>query len=149
MNDSIVNSGNSELTDQDFTAPKKEKFETGYKSLVDNYKIYLDNVSKSIASLSLILGWLVVSLASRQFFQNNSFARWFFIFILFVLFLLYALALYDNYKEGNRIVVYLEKLQYIESETYDRYKPKSYKTISSILLTLLLGILVVVFIWIG
>ena len=61
--------------------------------------------------------------------------------------MLYVLALYDNYQEGNKIVAYLEKLRYIESDTYDRYKPKRYKTISSILLTLTLGVLVMAFVW--
>jgi len=149
MNDSVLDSGENDPTDQEFTAPKKEKFEVGYKSLVDNYKIYLDNVSKSITSLSLILGWLVISPASRQFFQSNLFARWFFTIILFSLFVLYVIALYDNYREGNRIVAYLEGLKYIESKTYDRYKPKPYKSTGSILLILMLALLVVVFIWIG
>jgi hypothetical protein len=139
----------SDISSAEFSGTKKDKFDAGYKTLVDNYKIYLDNVAKSIASLSLILGWLVVSEGSRIFFRTHPRARLFFAVILFALFVFYALAPYDNYKEGNRIVDYLEQLKYIEADTYDRYKPKAYKTAGSILLTFTLGVLVIVFIWVG
>lgn len=86
----------NEVGSLEFSAPNKEKFDVGYKSLVDNYKIYLDNVSKSIASLSLMLGWLVLSKETRQFFHDHLFARRSFTLILAGLFILYALALYDN-----------------------------------------------------
>jgi hypothetical protein len=118
----------------DGKAPAKEKLDYSYKILLDSYNKYLDNVFKTIGFLIVIIGWLITSDKSRLFFQENKWARATFLLVIVIMWLVHASSLFDNYVEGSKIMTSIEKLNYIESYYFDRYRPKLYKTIGSLVL---------------
>ena len=124
----------SEALVVDGKATKKEELEYSYKILLDSYNKYLDNVFKTIGFLIVMIGWLITSENSRLFFQENKLARNIFLGVISVMWLIHALSLIDNYREGTRIMDLIEKLDYIKIEYFDRYRPKLYKTIGSLIL---------------
>ncbi|HEV2883462.1 MAG TPA: hypothetical protein VGW36_01315 [Pyrinomonadaceae bacterium] len=118
----------------DKKADRKELLDYSYKILLDSYNKYLDNVFKTIGFLLLTIGWLITSDKSRMFFQEDRRARIIFLVGIVLMWLVNAASLFDNYFEGTRIIESIEKIDYMDPVLFDRYKPKLYKTIGSLVL---------------
>jgi hypothetical protein len=118
-------------------AQAKEKADVAYKILVDSYNKYLDDVFKTAGLVLLTLGWVLTSDKARQFLQENRNVRKAVLVIVIIMAIVHAASLYGDYRETNRQLDLLNKINYMPSDYFERYRITFEKIAGSLIISFL------------
>ena len=95
-----------------------EQFELAHDALHDLAKGYSSDVLKTIASLLLVMGWLMMSEATRNFLRHSATARWTALVVIPVLAVANAAWLWDRFATSQAQADLLNTLGYVPEAYY-------------------------------
>ena len=103
---------------QSDTVSAEQRFKLLRDSLRDLSKNFANDVLKTVGSLLLAIGWLMMSEGSRDFLSQNSTARLTALVVIPVLAVTNTVWLIDRFRVSENKVDLLEGLKYLEEGYY-------------------------------
>ncbi len=100
------------------TATAREQFELAHEALHDLANGYSSDVLKTIASLLLVMGWLMMSEAARNFLRHSPTARRTGLVVVPVLAVANAVWLWDRFATSEALADLLNSLGYVPEAYY-------------------------------
>lgn len=103
---------------QSDTVSAEHKFQLLHDSLRDLSKDFANDVLKTIASLLLVIGWLMVSEGSREFLRQNLTAWCTALVVIPVVAAANTVWLIDRFRASENKVALLKELEYLKEGYY-------------------------------
>ena len=132
---------------QSDTVSAEQRFKLLRDSLRDLSKNFANDVLKTVGSLLLAIGWLMMSEGSRDFLSQNSTARLTALVVIPVLAVTNTVWLIDRFRVSENKVDLLEGLKYLEEGYYDSDRITLVVMVTDTILHLALFAVLFGFVW--